>query len=142
MSFQCRRDIYFCSQAQAQVLRAAVGCSGASPACPFWIISIQAEACLNHLVSVWNTRVCVGSALGNFSADSRAADTCGRVQMLLEHVIQKCGGFLFLARGHSASEEGSIALELGLQERAFVAQAYALAGGQGRPDHFLCSVLN
>lgn len=110
--------------------------------CLFWIIFIQAEACLNHLVSVWNTLVCIGSALGNICADGRAAGTSGRVQVLLDHVIHKKGGFLFLARGHSASEGGSIALKLGLWEQAFVAQAYALARGQGCPDHFRCSVLN
>lgn len=110
--------------------------------CLFWIIFIQAGECLNHLVSVWNALVGVGSALGDFCADSRAAGTLGKVQVLLDHIILKRGQFLFLARGHSASEGGGIALKSGLWERAFVAQAHALAGGQGRPDHFRCSVLN
>lgn len=42
----------------------------------------------------------------------------------------------------TASEGGSVALKSGLRERAFVAQACVLARGQGRPDHFRCSVLN
>lgn len=62
--------------------------------------------------------------------------------MLLDHIVHKSGQFLFLARGHSASDGGDIALKSGLWERAFVAQAQALARGQGRPDHFRCSVLN
>lgn len=100
MSFQCSRDIYFCSWVQAQLLKPAVGCSGASSVCLCWITFIQAEMSLNHLVSVRNALVRVGSALGNFCADSRAAGTFGRVQLLLDHVIHKRGRFLLLARDH------------------------------------------
>lgn len=89
MRFQCSRDIYVCAQAQAQLLRAAVGCSGASPLWLFWIIFIQAEACLKPLVLVWNALVRGGSALGNSCADSRVAGTFGRAQVLLEHVMCK-----------------------------------------------------